>query len=114
MYMDGPVDDTDSDTGLDTFMRLVNGIERCVEAGRFSDARDSAEKAVELWGLTHGLVSLQLAHMLPESQALERLETAATSLYVAWGDDAKALARSMTRARRRIGEELRLSEMLPA
>jgi AcrR family transcriptional regulator len=115
MFMDGPVDDTDSDTGLDTFMRLVNGIERCVEVGRFSDAepKDPAEKAVELWGLTHGLVSLQLAHMLPESQALERLETSASSLFVAWGDDVKALARSMARARRRIGEELRLSGMLP-
>jgi hypothetical protein len=56
---------------------------------------------------------LRLAQMLPESQALERLETAASSLFVAWGDDVKALARSMARARRRIGEEPRPSGMSP-
>jgi AcrR family transcriptional regulator len=104
MFMDGPVDDTDVGTGLDTFRYLVNGVTRCVEAGRLPDAdpADPAELAVELWALSHGLVSLQLAHMLPEQQALERLETSGRSLFIAWGDDPKALARSIARVRRRL------------
>ncbi len=104
MFMDGPVDDTDFATGLDTFMYLVNGVTRCVEAGRLPDAdpADPAELAVELWALSHGLVSLQLAHMLPEVQALERLETSGRSLFIAWGDDPKALARSIASVRRRL------------
>jgi AcrR family transcriptional regulator len=104
MFLDGPVDDTDIGTGLDTFMYLVNGVARCVEAGRLPDAdpADPAELAVELWALNHGLVSLQLAHMLAEGQALKRLETSARSLFLAWGDDPKAHARSMASVRRRL------------
>jgi len=101
MFLDGPIDDTDFDTGLDTFMHLVRGVERCMTAGRLPDAEpeDPAELAVELWALNHGLVSLLLAHLLSAEQALGRLETSTSSLFLAWGDDPTALARSMARAR---------------
>lgn len=104
MFMDGPVDERDAETGLDTFMSLVNGIARCVQAGRLPAAEpaDAAELAVELWAITHGLVSLQLAHMLPQGQVLERLRTVSRSLFLAWGDDPKALDRSVASVRQRL------------
>ena len=64
MFLDGPVDEADVDTGLDTFMYLVKGIARCLEAGRFPRASspEPADLALELWAITHGMVSLQLAN----------------------------------------------------
>jgi AcrR family transcriptional regulator len=104
MFLDGPIDDTDLATGLDTFMYLVTGIARCIDAGRLprAEPNDPGELAVELWALNHGLVSLHLAQLLPEDQALQRLETAARSLFLAWGDDPKAYGRSISNVRRRL------------
>jgi len=106
MFLDGPMDDTDLATGLDTFMHLVNGVQRCLDAGRLPAAApaDAAELAVEIWALEHGLVSLQLAHLLPPDQAIERLASGARSLLLAWGDDPQVHDRSVARARRRFGE----------
>jgi AcrR family transcriptional regulator len=106
MFLDGPVDDADFNTGLDTFMHLVNGVERCLAAGRLPSAMpaDAGELAVELWALNHGLVTLQLAHLLPAEQALARFETAGRSLMLAWGADPKGLARSMASVRRRLAQ----------
>lgn len=110
MFQDGPVDDADLGTGLDTFMSLVEGLERCRESGRIPDARpdDPGELAVELWALVHGLVSLHLAGMLPESGVLERLGSCARSMFLAWGDDPETFARSQAEVRRRITAESQL------
>lgn len=106
MFLDGPVDEEDLATGLDTFMYLVNGVARCLEAGRFSDApsRDPAELAVELWALTHGLVSLQLANLLPPDEAASHLQSGPRSLFVAWGEDETTLRASGARTKQRLGE----------
>jgi AcrR family transcriptional regulator len=106
MFLDGPVDEADLDTGLDTFMYLVEAVSRCIEQGRFPRVRstDPAELALEIWGLTHGLVSLQLAHLLPADQAAEHLSSGARSLFAAWGDTAPRLRASAARAQRRTGE----------
>ncbi len=106
MFLDGPVDEADLDTGLDTFMYLVKGIARCQERDRFPAApsTDPAELAVEVWALTHGLVSLQLAHLLPAEQAVQHLESGARSLFVAWGAERRKLRSSATRAGRRLSE----------
>jgi AcrR family transcriptional regulator len=104
MFLDGPIDDEDLATGLDTFMYLVKGVTRCVDAGRIPDAEpgDPAELAVELWAINHGLVSLHLAQLLPEQQALDRLQTSARSLFLSWGDDPSAFGRSISNVRRRL------------
>ncbi|HEY3810042.1 MAG TPA: TetR/AcrR family transcriptional regulator [Acidimicrobiales bacterium] len=106
MFLDGPLDEEDLGTGLDTFLHLVDGVARCLAAGRLPAASpsDPAELAVELWSLEHGLVTLQLAHLLPPAQALDRLASGARSLLLAWGDDPRAHARSIKSARRRVGE----------
>jgi hypothetical protein len=104
MFLDGPVDETDVATGLDTFMRLVDGVARCMDAGRLPNAEpsDPAELAVELWALNHGFVTLRLAHLLTEEQALERLESSARSMFIAWGDSPAAYRRSTANVRRRL------------
>jgi AcrR family transcriptional regulator len=106
MFLDGPVDDADLGTGLYTFMILVKGVARCIDAGRFPKAasHDPAELAVEVWALTHGLVSLQLAKLLPAEQALGHLESGARSLFLAWGDQPAKLKSSAAKARRRFPE----------
>jgi AcrR family transcriptional regulator len=106
MFLDGPVDGEDLPTGLDTFMYLVDGIARCVDAGRFRRAPsdDPAELAVDLWALTHGLVSLQLANLLGADEAVAHLESGARSLFVAWGEDEQKLRASGVQAQKRIGE----------
>lgn len=106
MFFDGPADEADLDTGLDTFMYLVRGIARCLEHGRFPEAAsaDPAELAVELWALTHGFVSLQLANLLPADQTAEHMRSGARSLFIAWGDDPSRLRTSYARAQRRLSE----------
>lgn len=104
MFLDGPVDEEDLGTGLDTFMYLVHGVSRCQAAGRLPHVGsvDPAELAVDLWAVTHGLVSLQLAGMLPEQDARARLDSTGRSLLVAWGDAPRVLRCSHARAARRL------------
>jgi AcrR family transcriptional regulator len=103
MFMEHPIDEEDLASGLDTFMTLVGAISRCRDAGRFPNASttDPSQLAVDVWALTHGLVSLQLAGLLPSEQALARLDAARSSLFLAWGDRPETLSRSRQRTRRR-------------
>lgn len=116
MFLDGPLDEEDLGTGLDTFLHLVHAVARCVAAGRLprADPADPAELAVELWALEHGLVTLQLAHLLPPAQALERLATTVRSLLLAWGDDPEAYARSMAAALARRPQSTRAETLAAA
>jgi AcrR family transcriptional regulator len=109
MFLDGPVDAEDQGTGLDTFVYLVKGVSRCLDAGRLPVAAssvaagsDPAGYAVEIWALEHGLVTLQLAHLLPPDEAVQHLDAGGRALLLAWGDEPAALARSRHRASRRI------------
>ena len=58
--------------------------------------------ATQIWALLHGIVSLVLAHFLPEDQALQCLGDGATNLFRAYGDDPGAVGRSFARSRERI------------
>jgi AcrR family transcriptional regulator len=100
MFMDGPVDLDDFSTGLDTFVRLISAVERCIAAGRFR-AADPAALATQLWALTHGLITLQFAHLLSEDQVLETMGETAGNLFRAWGDEPQAIAESRARTRKR-------------
>lgn len=54
-----------------TFSVLLSAIQRCVDAGAFAPA-DSAETAVHLQALAHGLSSLELRGALGTEQEAER------------------------------------------
>ncbi len=96
MFMDGPIDDVDQPTGLETFMYLVHGIARCIESLCLPKVAgvDPAELALELWAVTHGLVSLQLAHLLEPGEAERRIQSIGGSLLSAWGADQDVLGSS--------------------
>lgn len=102
MFMEQPVDDTDAVIGLDTFGMLVAGVGRCISAGRF-DRAEPVPVATQLWAVAHGLVSLELAGMLPSTQAVETLVATSRNLFRAYGDDPGAVGRSIATARRRAG-----------
>jgi AcrR family transcriptional regulator len=106
MFLDGPVDDEDLATGLDTFMYLVEGIARCIDQNRLPNAsgEDPAEMAVQVWAMTHGIVSLRLANLVPATEAVGYLQAGGKSLLVAWGDEPKRLQDSLRRAQGRYSE----------
>lgn len=97
MFMDGLARGKAEDgIGLDTFDRLVEGVRRCIESGRF-DAADPVALATQLWATSHGVVSLQLAGLLPAEQAVECLRATCRNLLRAFGDSPAAVGRSLTR-----------------
>jgi AcrR family transcriptional regulator len=88
--------------GLDTFERLVRGVQRAIDAGRFS-ATDAVGLATQLWAISHGVVALELAGLLDAAQAVTTFRDASRALFQAYGDRPAALGRSFARALERIG-----------
>jgi AcrR family transcriptional regulator len=97
MFMDGPVDEADAGVGLETFDQLVTAVQRCIDAGRF-DPADPVGLATQLWALVHGLVTLELARLLPPDRVLACLDAGAHNLMTAFGDDPRAVAPSIAAA----------------
>ncbi|MGH9289790.1 MAG: TetR/AcrR family transcriptional regulator [Acidimicrobiales bacterium] len=97
MFMDGPVDEADAGVGLETFDQLVTAVQRCIDAGRF-DPADPVGLATQLWALVHGLVTLELARLLPPDRVLACLDAGARNLMTAFGDDPRAVAPSIAAA----------------
>jgi AcrR family transcriptional regulator len=97
MFMEGPVDDADAGAGLETFDQLVTAVRRCIDTSRF-DPADPVGLATQLWALVHGLVTLELARLLPADRALPCLEAGARNLMAAFGDDPRAVGSSIARA----------------
>ena len=95
------MDEGTSGVGLDTFERLVDGVRRCLDAGRFSPG-DAVDLATQLWAVSHGAVTLELAGLLDSQQALTTFSNCSRALFRAYGDDPRALGRSFTRAGERI------------
>jgi AcrR family transcriptional regulator len=77
----------DADTeqrAKETFTPLVTAIQRAMEAGELS-AGDPIEVATTMWACVHGMVSLELRNLLPESGDPERLYLrAVTAMFVGW------------------------------
>jgi hypothetical protein len=101
MFLDGPVDADDAALGIETFEQCITAAQRCIDGGRF-DVTDAVSAATQLWALLHGIVSLQLSHLLPPDQALACLTDGGHNLFRAFGDDPRALGRSFARGRERI------------
>jgi hypothetical protein len=99
MFMDGPADEADAVVGVETFFQLVRAVERCVEAGRFDDG-DTTRMATQIWALSHGVVTLHLAGFLPLDFAVESFRSGGQALFKAFGDEPRALARSVSRSAR--------------
>ncbi len=81
-----------------TFEVLVTVTARCVAAGRFRDDANPRVLAGQLWGTTHGLVTLELAGLVDPGHTDVLLGVTSRNLAVAFGDDPDALDASVRRA----------------
>lgn len=87
--------DEDFEIGLENFQRLIDGVARAVETGRFQG--EPEELARQLWVMTHGIVTLEIAGVL-ESEGLSLMAEMGANLMRAFGDDPKAIERSVDSA----------------
>ncbi|MBW3594616.1 MAG: TetR/AcrR family transcriptional regulator [Actinobacteria bacterium] len=94
MFLENPEDD---DVGEGTFERLVRGVQRAIDAGRF-DAADPLNLATQLWVMAHGVVTLHKAGCLTLDEAITTMRDMALNLFVGFGDDEEAARKSMTKA----------------
>jgi len=85
MFMDGPTGLDEAGVGLETFDVLVDTVQRCIDAGRF-DPGEALSRAIQVWGLIHGLVTLSLAQLLTAEDAMASLRDGANNLFLAFGD----------------------------
>jgi AcrR family transcriptional regulator len=99
MFMEH-VDGSEQDIGMETFQSLVDGVDRCIRAGRFRQA-DPFDLALQLWSTAHGTVALHLAGLLSADRALETSAATSLNLIIAFGDDAELAIKSMRMTRRR-------------
>jgi len=98
MFVDHGQDDEDIVIGLDTFVVLVNCVQRCIDAGRFAKSHDAVSLANHLWALTHGIVTLHLAGFLDLEAAGDALTNGAGNLMIGYGDSRARAFRSIARA----------------
>jgi AcrR family transcriptional regulator len=101
MFLDGPVDAEDAEMGIETFDQCMAGAQRCLDAHRFRGG-DARTVATQMWALLHGIVSLQLSHLLDPNDALSCLIEGGGNLCKALGDDLRALERSGKKGQERI------------
>ena len=97
MFMETPVDESDAGVGLYTFQMLVDGVQRCIDAGRFEPA-DPTEMATQLWASAHGVLALHLAGMIEAERVDPLCFQMARALCIAFGDESDALEASLGRA----------------
>ena len=94
MFLEGSEDD---DVGEGTFERLVRGVQRAMESGRFAKA-DPLDHATQLWAMAHGVVTLHKAGCLTLEEAIQTMAGMALNLFCGFGDDKDAALASMAKA----------------
>lgn len=87
----------DDDVGEGTFERLVRGVQRAMETGRF-DTADPLDNATQLWAMAHGVVTLHKAGCLTLDEAIKTMAAMALNLFCGFGDDQNAAVASMAKA----------------
>ena len=89
--------DEDDEVGEGTFQRLVRGVERAIEQGRFSKDCDALSLATQLWAMAHGVVTLLKARCLTEQEAISTMGGMALNLFLGFGDTEQATLESMAK-----------------
>ena len=94
MFLEGSEDD---DVGEGTFERLVRGVQRAMDVGRFEKA-DPLDNATQLWAMAHGVVTLHKAGCLTIEEMVQTMAGMALNLFCGFGDDKDAALTSMAKA----------------
>ncbi len=91
---------TEDDAGGEVFAKLRQGVDDCVEAGRFSDPGPDGSFlwAGEIWAALHGLIVLTLARTVTDQTVRFMLADLLLRLCVGFGDDAAGARRSIDSA----------------
>ncbi|PRX99098.1 TetR/AcrR family transcriptional regulator [Allonocardiopsis opalescens] len=86
--------------GDEAFGRLVGGVRRCVDAGRFEDVGELGARgwAVQLWTMWHGMVSLAVAGLMPVEHVSLHYTDMSWRLFVGYGDDRVSARASLQEA----------------
>jgi AcrR family transcriptional regulator len=101
MFFETTADLTEAAFGASTFLPVVDVVERAIGAGRIT-ADTAWDAAVQLWMLAHGAVSLALGGMLTVEDLVHHLEGGISTALVGYGDDRRAVTRSLRAARQRM------------
>ena len=102
MFMERtPADDAEIPHDEATFQLLVDGVARCLAAGRFRAAGPLA-LAHQLWAASHGVAALELAGILGADEAVATLEALGANLMAGFGDRPERISASVRRARSRM------------
>ena len=94
MFLENPEDD---DVGEGTFERLVRGVQRAIDAGRFDHA-DPLGLATQMWVMAHGVVTLHKAGCLTFEEVIQTMAQMALNLFVGFGDSEEKALESMGKA----------------
>ena len=101
MFFETTADLTEAAFGASTFLPVVDAVERAIAAGRIT-ADAAWDPAVQMWMLAHGAVSLALGGMLTVEDLVHHLEGGISAALVGYGDDRRAVTRSLRGARHRM------------
>jgi AcrR family transcriptional regulator len=101
MFLDTSADMEEAAFGAATFLPVLSNVERCIETGRLT-APSAWAVSVELWALTHGMVTLAIGGMLTVDDLLEHLHGAIRACLIGYGDEPAKTDRSIRRVRRRM------------
>lgn len=85
--------------GYDTFLILVEAVQRCVDSGRFGPA-DPSFLATQMWAHMHGTIALAHSGLIALDQVQPIVNAAASNLFVGFGDRADRVQESLAEAER--------------
>ncbi len=97
LMFDGSLPLPDADAADAALLRLVDAVQRAVDAGRFAPSIDAVALANELWMLGHGACMLVTTGVLAFEQVEPVVLSALARLYRAAGDDSDRVGSSLVR-----------------
>ena len=99
MFLDTSADLDEAAFGATTFLPVITAVERCVADRRLHPV-DAWDVAVELWALTHGVVTLALGGMLTIDELLHHLQGAVRACLIGYGGPPDAVDKALRKAQR--------------
>lgn len=101
MFFEADEDPEVAAAGLAAYEPLVSAVQRCIEAGRFTEI-EPWSPAMQLWTIGHGVVTLYLAGLIDREFADTHFSTMGRTAFIGFGDDPEKAERSIERAKRRM------------